>query len=180
MATRYVAKLSYLRQAPRKVRSVGDLIKGLPVNEAEAQLLVQTRRPSKALLKLLRSAMANAKNNKPAANVEHLFVESVRVDGGPMLKRILPRARGSASPIQKKMSHVTITLGVNENLRPRFTIVVPKKTKSAGPSGDAKKRTKRMPKNDQTEKEPSGEVKKQRKQKTSFWKRTFNRKAMGE
>jgi len=55
MPTQYTAKLSFLRQAPRKVRSVGDLIKGLPVNEAEAQLLAQTRRPSKALLKLLRS-----------------------------------------------------------------------------------------------------------------------------
>ena len=114
--------------APRKVRSVGDLIKGLPVNEAEAQLLVQTRRPSKPLLKLLRSAVANAKNNK-VGNVEHLFVSSVRVDGGPMLKRMLPRARGSASPIQKKMSHVTLVLGVNENLKSRFTIVPPKKTK---------------------------------------------------
>ena len=62
----YTAKLSFLRMAPRKVRSVGDLIKGLPVNEAEAQLLVQTRRPSKTLLKLLRSAVANAKNNKHA------------------------------------------------------------------------------------------------------------------
>ena len=116
MAIEYSAKISFLRMAPRKVRSVGDLIKGLSVNEAEAQLLVQTRRPSKPLLKLLRSAVANAKNNK-VGNVEHLFVSSVRVDGGPMLKRMLPRARGSASPIQKKMSHVTLVLGVNENLK---------------------------------------------------------------
>ncbi len=49
----YVAKLSFLRMAPRKVRSVGDLIKGLPVNEAEAQLLVQTRRPSQTAVKTL-------------------------------------------------------------------------------------------------------------------------------
>ena len=107
MEKEYTAKLSYLRMAPRKVRSVGDLIKGLPANEAEAQLLMQTRRPSKPLLKLLRSAIANAKNNG-LADLHHLYVASVRVDGGPMLKRMLPRARGSASPIQKKMSHVTL------------------------------------------------------------------------
>jgi large subunit ribosomal protein L22 len=178
MATQYTAKLSFLRQAPRKVRSVGDLIKGLPVNEAEAQLLAQTRRPSKALLKLLRSAVANAKNNKQA-DLQHLFVESIRVDGGPMLKRMLPRARGSASPIQKKMSHVTLVLGVNENLKSRFKIVVPKKVKSTGPSADEKKRTKRLSKSDQPEKESGGDTKK--KQKNNFWKRTFSRKAgMGE
>ena len=114
--------------APRKVRSVGDLIKGLPVNEAEAQLLAQTRRPSKALLKLLRSAVANAKNNKQA-DIQHLFVESLRVDGGPMLKRMLPRARGSASSIQKKMSHVVLTLGVNNKLSSKFTIAAAKKKK---------------------------------------------------
>src|SRR5271157_1596534 len=93
------AKLSYLRMAPRKVRSVADLIRGLSVNEAEAQLLVQRRRPAGALLKLLRSAVANVKNNDKQANIEHLFISEIRVDQGPMLKRFLPRARGSASPI---------------------------------------------------------------------------------
>src|SRR5271167_1775103 len=110
------AKLNYLRIAPRKTRSVADLVKGLSVNDAEAQLMVQSRRPAKALLKLLRSAVSNAKNKN--LNVDHLFVESFRVDGGPMLKRMLPRARGSASPIQKKMSNVTLTLGINEALKP--------------------------------------------------------------
>ena len=137
----YVAKLSFLRMAPRKVRSVGDLIKGLPVNEAESQLLVQTRRPSQTLLKLLRSAVANAKNNKQV-DPQHLFVASVRVDGGPMLKRMLARARGSASPIQKKMSHVTIMLGVNEKLKSRFTIV-PKKKSKLPPGQDKRTKAKR-------------------------------------
>src|SRR6202044_4234810 len=135
------AKLSYLRIAPRKTRSVADLIRGLSVNDAEAQLLVQRRRPSQALLKLLRSAVANAKNNK--LNADHLFVSEIRVDGGPMLKRSLPRARGSASPIQKKMSHVTITLGLNTKLNPKYKIVPPKKTKlppGAEPSTSPKKK----------------------------------------
>jgi large subunit ribosomal protein L22 len=166
----YTAKLSFLRMAPRKVRSVGDLIKGLPVNEAEAQLIVQTRRPSKTLLKLLRSAVANAKNNKHA-DPQHLFVESVRVDGGPMLKRMLPRARGSASPIQKKMSHVTLVLGVNENLKSRFTIVPPKKTKLP-PGQDVRTKSKK-PK--AAEKEAP-----QSKQSRGFWKRQFGRKVVAE
>src|ERR1700734_3396770 len=133
------AKLSYLRIAPRKTRSVADLIRGLSVNEAEAQLMVQRRRPAKALLKLLRSAVANAKNNK--LNADHLFIKEIRVDGGPMLKRYLPRARGSASPIQKKMSHVTMVLGVNPKLKPKYKIVVPKKSKlppDQGPSSARK------------------------------------------
>jgi large subunit ribosomal protein L22 len=167
MATEYTAKLSFLRQAPRKVRSVGDLIKGLPVNEAEAQLIVQTRRPSKALLKLLRSAVANAKNNKQV-DPQHLFVSSIRVDGGPMLKRMLPRARGSASPIQKKMSHVTLVLGVNESLKSRFTIVPPKKTKLP-PGSDTRTKTKKP----KVPEKAAPESKKT----PGFWKRNFSRKA---
>ena len=102
-------KLNYLKIAPRKVRSVADLIRGLPVNEAEAQLMVQRRRASRPLLKLLRSAVASAKNNKKL-EPENLYIESLRVDKGPMLKRHLPRARGMATPIQKKMSNITMVL----------------------------------------------------------------------
>jgi large subunit ribosomal protein L22 len=170
MEQQYTAKISFLRMAPRKVRSVGDLIKGLPVNEAEAQLLVQTRRPSKPLLKLLRSAVANAKNNK-VHDTQHLFVSSVRVDSGPMLKRMLPRARGSASPIQKKMSHVTLVLGVNEHLKSRFTIVPPKKTKL--PPGEDKRTKNKKPKT--LEKAAP-----QSKQTPGFWKRRFGRKVVAE
>jgi large subunit ribosomal protein L22 len=160
------AKLNYLRIAPRKTRSVADLIRGLRVDEAEAQLMVQRRRPAKPILKLLRSAVANAKNNK--LNVDHLFIFEIRVDGGPMLKRSLPRARGSASPIQKKMSHVTIVLGVNEKLTPKYKIVVPKKTKLP-PVEDRQTKPRRLPKPEQETAEP-GKSK-------GFVKRIFNRKA---
>lgn len=157
------AKLNYLRIAPRKTRSVADLIRGLSVNEAEAQLMVQRRRPSKALLKLLRSAVSNAKNNKLPA--ESLFVKEIRVDGAPMLKRYLPRARGSASPIQKKMSHVTLILGVNEKLSPKYTIVVPKKSKLP-PDEGAGVRTRKAPKQEGESFEP--------RQKRGFFKRMFS------
>ncbi len=161
------AKLNYLRIAPRKVRSVADLVKGLSVNDAEAQLLAQRRRPAKALLKLLRSAVANAKNNK-RLNVEHLFIQSFRVDNGPMLKRMLPRARGSASPIQKKMSNVTLVLGVNEKLISKYKIVVPKKVKL--PAGEEKPLKEKRVKKPETERvEPN--------RKSGFFKRMFSPKS---
>lgn len=168
MATEQIAKLNYLKITPRKVRSVGDLIKGLSVNDAEAQLLVQRRRPAKALLKLLRSAVANATNNK-RLNPDHLYVASVRVDQGPMLKRMLPRARGSASPIQKKMSNVMLTLGVNESFKPKYKIIVQKKVKL--PPGEEKplkgkrEKPKFEPEEQKTEKKPG------------FFKRMFNPKS---
>ncbi len=162
-----VAKLNYLKIAPRKVRSVSDLVKGLSVNEAEAQLMVQRRRPAKALLKLLRSAVANAKNSKKL-DPAHLFIESIRVDGGPMLKRMLPRARGSASPIQKKMSNVTLILGVNEALKSKYTIVLPKKVKTP--------RDEERPAKEKREKKPEAPpVDKNRTQ--GFFKRMFSPKS---
>lgn len=125
-----IAQLRFLRMAPRKVRLVASTLKGLSVNEAEAQLMFQPRRAAKPLLKLLRSAVANAKNNQKL-NPDTLMIQSIRVDNGPMLKRSLPRARGSASPIQKKMSHVYLCLAESVSIKPkRFTIVVPKKVKN--------------------------------------------------
>lgn len=169
MAITQTAKLSYLRMAPRKVRSVADLVKGLSVNDAEAQLIMQRRRPAKPILKLLRSAVANAKNNRQL-NADHLFIESIRVDGGPMLKRSLPRARGSASPIEKKMSHVTIILGLNEALVSKYTIVVPKKVKL--PPGEDKRTKRKKPVTAEKEiKEP--------KKSQGFWKKTFGRRKVG-
>jgi len=116
-------KLNHLKMAPRKVRLVANSIKGLPVNEAEAQLLVSAKRSSGPLLKLLRSAVANLKNNKKL-EAEKFFIKEIRVDGGPMLKRWIARAQGRATPIQKKSSHVTIVLAQLEKQKtPRFTII---------------------------------------------------------
>ena len=163
------AQLRYLRIAPRKVRSVADLIRGLPVQDAEAQLMVQSRRPAKPLLKLLRSAVANAKNK--SQNADHLFISEIRVDQGPMLKRHLPRARGSASPIQKKMSHVSLTLGVNEKLQPKYKIVVSKKAKLP-PGEDRPSGKKRVPKKTEGER-PAPEPRRN----PGFFQRVFRRKA---
>ena len=153
--------------APRKVRSVADLVKGLSVREAEAQLLNIRRRPAVPLLKLLRSAVADLKNNKHVSD-EKFFIESFRGDQGPMLKRSLPRARGMASPIQKKMSNVTLVLAEKEGMAPsRFTIVVTKKKKL--PPGVSRPIKKGKMKD---EREPEKLA-----QKPGFLKKMFSRKA---
>ena len=170
MATQ-TAKLNYLKMAPRKVRLVADTIKGLSVNDAEAHLLIQPRRSAKALLKLLRSATANAKNNQKL-DTSHLFVQSIRVDQGPITKRYLPRARGSASPIQKKMSHVTLILGESTRARnDRFQIVVPKKLKDKALKKEHKTK---KPENIRTDKE----TKEKPKEKPGLFKRMFRRKSV--
>ncbi len=103
------AKISYLRVAPRKVRLVCDLVRGKKVQVALDTLRFTKRGVSRDLLKLLLSAVANA-NQKGGIDVDNLYVHRLTVDQGPIIKRWLPRARGSASPIQKKTSHVTVIL----------------------------------------------------------------------
>lgn len=95
--------------APRKVRLVANLIKGQRVSDAEVALRFAARRPAEPLLKLLRSAVANAKHNSNLDKA-NLFVKNLTVDKGPTLKRFMPRARGMASPIRKRSSHITLVL----------------------------------------------------------------------
>ncbi|MFA5870774.1 MAG: 50S ribosomal protein L22 [Candidatus Paceibacterota bacterium] len=123
------ATLRNLRIAPRKSRLAANVIKGLSANEAEAQLSLSSRRSRDYLLRLLRSAIANAENNNKIP-VTRLFVKNVIVNQGTKMKRGTPRARGSMALIEKKMSHVTIVLGVNEEAKDKkFAIQEVKKTK---------------------------------------------------
>lgn len=171
-----LAKLNYLRIAPRKTRLVAHLIKGLPVNEAEAQLLINPKRPSVAILKLLRSAVANAKNNQKL-NPENLFVKEIRIDGGPMLKRFMPRAMGRASGIEKKTSHIMIVLGEAEKMKaPRFKIAkverVSKRVKE-----EMIKQGKKEKEEKEIEKLKGAEAQK-RAEKPGFAKKMFRRKSI--
>ncbi len=126
-----IAKLKYLKIAPRKVRLVANTIKKLSINEAEARLLTSPQKSAEPILKLLYSAIANAKNNVQM-KAGHLFVKEIKVDQGPVLKRFMPRARGRASMIQKKSSHITIILAESDKLKsPRFNIVKPKRIKKS-------------------------------------------------
>ena len=103
------AILKNYRQAPRKVRLVADLISGKKVADAKMELSFLPKRAAGPVLELLDSAIANAKNNFQT-DQENLIVKSVRVDKGIVLKRFMPRARGSASRINKRTSHVVLTL----------------------------------------------------------------------
>lgn len=91
-----------------------DLIRHKPVAEAEAILRFTTKKASKPLLKLLDSALANAKNNLKQ-DTSNLYVTEIFVDEGPKLKRSFPRSRGTAYMIQKKSSHVTLILDQKGN-----------------------------------------------------------------
>lgn len=103
------AKLSYLRVAPRKVRLVADLVRGSRIQEALDRLLFTRKSAARDVWKLLRSAVANA-NQKGGVDVDNLVVKSILVDQGPTIRRSLPRARGSASRINKKTSHIKVVL----------------------------------------------------------------------
>jgi large subunit ribosomal protein L22 len=103
------ASLKYLRISPRKVRLVTGLIKGLSVKNAEAQLANFSKKSSLPVLKLLKSAVANAENNFQL-DKNNLYIKIARVDEGPALKRWRARARGSAFTIKKRTSHIFIIL----------------------------------------------------------------------
>lgn len=107
------AILKTYRQSPRKVRLLADLIRGKKIGDARNALMFADKKSAPIVLKLLDSAISNAKNNGNTSDAD-LFVKSVTVDKGVTMKRIMPRARGSAFPINKRTSHIAIELGVKE------------------------------------------------------------------
>lgn len=103
------ATAKYVRMAPRKVRMVVDQIRGKQVDRALEQLAFTSRAAAEPVAKTLRSAIANAENNN-GLRANNLYVKYAYVDEGPTLKRIRPRAKGSASRINKRTSHITVTV----------------------------------------------------------------------
>ncbi len=164
-------QLNYLRIAPRKVRLVAKLIKGMSVNEAEAQLLNWSQRSTGPLIKLIRSAVANAVHNKKL-NKDKLVIAEIQVGQGPTLKRFLPRAQGRATPIHKKSSHITLTIKEVESLKaPRFTIIAKQPTAKKDKKEEKVKKT-TMQKPETTAKETA------QSKEGGFMKRIFNRKSI--
>ena len=106
---RVKAHSRYIRQSPYKVRRVLDLVRGLPVEEAEHVLRLTPRSAADPIAKVLKSAVANAEHNH-AVDSEELVVSEAFADEGPTLKRYRPRARGRASKINKRTSHITIVV----------------------------------------------------------------------
>ena len=107
------AVLRYARISPRKVGIVCDLIRGKSVDQATAILMTTPKAASELLLKLLRSAAANAENNHQM-DPEKLYVSETFATPGPIIKRIQPRAQGRAFRINKRTSHITITVAEKE------------------------------------------------------------------
>src|SRR5882672_3998824 len=99
--------LKFVKLSPQKARLVADLVRGKPVDEALNILKFSNKRAARLLKKVLESAIANAENNN-GADVDELKVNEIFVDEGPVMKRTMPRAKGSADRISKRTSHVTI------------------------------------------------------------------------
>lgn len=109
-ATTAIARLNNSPIAPRKMRLVADLVRGVEVNKALNILQHNSKTASVSLEKLLRSAIANWEQKNEGKNIEEetLIVRTIEVNGGPMLKRIQAAPQGRAHRIRKRSNHVTI------------------------------------------------------------------------
>ncbi len=103
------AILRDLRMTPMKVRRVANLVKGKSVEDATNILAFDPHIASPILSKVIKSAAANAVNNE-GADEESLFVKTIMIDKGKSLRRFLPRSRGRADVIRKRMSHITVVV----------------------------------------------------------------------
>lgn len=120
------AEAKYIRIAPRKVRLVIDLIRGMSVQNARMQLEFSKKAAAKPVLKLLNSAVANAEHNLKADTSE-FKVMAAYVNEGPKFMRFMPRAQGRATPLRKRMSHISIIVGDEEKIEKVETKKVAKK-----------------------------------------------------
>lgn len=159
------AKLRYLRIAPRKVRLMADLIRGKRIEEAQNILNFKIKKTGLPLLKLLKQAVANAKNNFQL-DESNLYIAKILVDEGPKYKRWRARARGRAEEIQKKTSHITVILDE--------IVKKPKKVKKVKKPEEAKK-VEKAPEIEKPKLKPEIEIKKPKVERGI--KRIFRRKA---
>ena len=107
---KYLAKHRYADVTARKMRPFADLIRGRRADEALEALKFYPNRSARLIEAVLKSALGNAED-RGARNVDDLIVVESRIDGGPILKRIQPRARGTAYPIKKRFAHVVVAVG---------------------------------------------------------------------
>ena len=105
----YKAKHRFADMSARKVRPFAQLIRGRPVDEALELLRYLPNKSARLLEQVLKSALGNAED-RGALNIEAMFVAESRIDGGPIMKRIQPRARGTAYPIKRRYAHIHVTV----------------------------------------------------------------------
>jgi large subunit ribosomal protein L22 len=105
------AVVRHVRQSPRKVRIVANMIRGKSVEEALGILKLLPKKSARVIEKLLNSAAANADDkSKGKVDVDALYVKSIGVDNGPIIKRWMPRAMGRANRVNHRTSHITIVV----------------------------------------------------------------------
>lgn len=104
------AKARYLRTSPRKIRYIIDVIRGMQVEQAQQQLSFSKKQAAEFVLKVLNSAIANARHNFHIEDTASLYIKHITADGGPILHRWRARAFGRAAPIRKRTTHITILL----------------------------------------------------------------------
>ena len=105
----YKASHRYADVSPRKMQPFASLIRGRPVDEALELLRFLPNRSARLIEQVLKSAVGNAED-RGARNIDDLVVVESRIDGGPIMKRIMPRARGTAYPIKRRYAHIRVTL----------------------------------------------------------------------
>lgn len=98
-----------IRISPQKARLIADLVRGKDVADAINTLKFMPKKGARIMRKVIESALANASQNE-SIDIDTLYVKTVFIDGGPMLKRIMPRAQGRANRILKRTSHITVVL----------------------------------------------------------------------
>ncbi|HEY8272636.1 MAG TPA: 50S ribosomal protein L22 [Pseudobdellovibrionaceae bacterium] len=103
------ASLNYARVGAQKARLVADVVRGKDVNEAVKTLTFLNKKSAATIKKLIESAVANAEYKK-VMDVDRLYIKSIWVDQGPVLKRFRPRAQGRAFGVRKKTSHINVVL----------------------------------------------------------------------
>jgi len=111
------ASLTNFKQSPRKVRLVANLIRGKRVQVALNSLVFLPKKSSPEIIKLLNSAIANARQQ--GMNPDDLVVKTISVDKGSVIRRTMPKARGRAAGIRRTMSHVNIELGMAADAKPK-------------------------------------------------------------
>ena len=126
-----MARARFVRVSARKARLVLDQIRGKPVAEALATLEYTPRAAARLVEKVLRSAVANAEHNYQVRDLDDLRVVQAYADGGPVLKRVQPRAMGRAFSIKHRTSHLTI--GVSDEVNGAVAVPAPAPARPSTP-----------------------------------------------
>lgn len=160
------AQLNRLRVAPRKARLVADLVRGKSIADAKVQLAVSKKHVSRAIEKLIDSAVANAVHNH-MAQPETLVIESIFVNEGPTMKRWMPRAMGRATPLNKRTSHITVIVAGEGKSATVRTEEVADTKKEETPAEEKKTEKKPAAKKKATKKKATSKKKSTKKEETN-------------